>query len=119
MTAKITQNDTLDTIVENLFYVLPIIHKRLLKIDPPDVSRDIRLSRLHLGIMGMLNNEGCLPISEAAKKFIIAKPQMTHLINQLPGPAWWKDGRTPGTEGLPKSPSPKKAKQLSNSAMIF
>jgi DNA-binding MarR family transcriptional regulator len=77
------KNKTLDTIIENLFYVLPIIHKVLLKIDPPDICRDIHLSRLHLGIMAILSNENRLPISEIGKRLLIAKPQMTLLIKRL------------------------------------
>ena len=77
------KNKTLDTVIENLFFVLPIIHKKLLKVEPPDISQDIHLSRLHVGILGVLGVENRLPISEIAKRFLIAKPQMTLLINQL------------------------------------
>jgi DNA-binding MarR family transcriptional regulator len=76
------ENKTIDTIIENLFYVLPIIHKKLLKIDPPDISPEIRLSHLHVAIMATIS-ESKLPISEIAKKFLIPKPRMTLLINQL------------------------------------
>ena len=76
------ENKSLDKIVENLLYILPIIRKKLLKIDPSDISQDIHLSRVHVGIMGCLHHE-MLPISEIANKFLISKPQMTLLINQL------------------------------------
>jgi DNA-binding MarR family transcriptional regulator len=72
----------IDNIVENLFYALPVIHKRLMKIDPPDIECGIRISRLHIGIMAFLN-ENAAPISEAANIFLIRKPQMTYLINQM------------------------------------
>jgi DNA-binding MarR family transcriptional regulator len=74
--------DKLDNIVENLLYILPIFHKKLLKIDISEICRDIHLSHLHMGIMLTLQHER-LPISEIAKKFLISKPQMTHLINML------------------------------------
>lgn len=35
--------NTINTIVENLFYVIPIIHKKLMKVDPPEISCGIRL----------------------------------------------------------------------------
>jgi DNA-binding MarR family transcriptional regulator len=76
------ENKITSAIVENLFYVLPILHKTLLKVDPPDISPDIRISRLHVGIMAALS-EDKLRISEIAKKFLMPKPQMTVLINQL------------------------------------
>jgi DNA-binding MarR family transcriptional regulator len=73
---------TIDNIVENLFYALPVIHKRLMKIDPPDIRCGIHLSRLHIGIMAFLS-ENAAPISEVASIFLIPKPQMTYLINQM------------------------------------
>jgi DNA-binding MarR family transcriptional regulator len=73
---------TIDAIVENLFYAIPVIHKRLMKIDPPNLDCGIRLSRLHIGIMAMLS-ENTLPISEIANTFLIPKPQMTYLIDRM------------------------------------
>jgi DNA-binding MarR family transcriptional regulator len=75
--------NTLDKIIENLFYVLPIIHKKLLKIEPQDVGPNFNLSRIQIGILAILNDENGLPISEIAKKLLIPKPQMTRLINNL------------------------------------
>ena len=75
-------NNILDTIIENLFYVLPVIHKKLLNVDPLNVSCEIHLSRLHVGILATLK-ENTMSISEIAKKKFISKPQMTHIINQL------------------------------------
>ena len=40
------------------------------------------LSRLHLAIMGMLRGEN-LAVSEVAKRLLIPKSQMTHLITSL------------------------------------
>jgi DNA-binding MarR family transcriptional regulator len=72
----------LDKIVENLLYILPIFHKKLLKIDLSDLCRDIHISRLHMGVLLTIRHE-MLPISEVAKKLLMSKPQMTLLINQL------------------------------------
>jgi DNA-binding MarR family transcriptional regulator len=75
-------NNSLDNIVENLLYILPVFHKKFLKIDISDLCRDIHMSRLHLAILETIYHEKA-PISEVAKKFLISKPQMTHLVNQL------------------------------------
>jgi len=40
------------------------------------------LTRLHLGIMRMLN-EGGMTVSELARVSMVPKPQMTHLVDQL------------------------------------
>jgi DNA-binding MarR family transcriptional regulator len=72
----------IDSIVENLFYAIPVIHKKLMKIDPPDIHCGIFLSRLNVGIMAMLNDNS-VPISEIARAFFIPKPQMTYLIDRM------------------------------------
>ncbi len=77
-----TGTDTINTIVENLLHVIPIVHKRLMKVDPPEINCGIRLSRLHIGIMAKLSKQ-TQPISEIAREFLIPKPQMTYLIDQL------------------------------------
>jgi MarR family transcriptional regulator, 2-MHQ and catechol-resistance regulon repressor len=73
---------TIDDIVENLFYALPVIHKRLMKIEPPRIKCGIRLSRQHFGILAMVHEVAC-PISEIAATFLIPKPRMTYLVDQM------------------------------------
>jgi DNA-binding MarR family transcriptional regulator len=73
---------TFDSIVENLFYALPVIHKRLMKIDPPDIDCGIHISRLHVGIMAVLHEDKA-PISEVADIFLIPRPEMTYLIHRM------------------------------------
>jgi DNA-binding MarR family transcriptional regulator len=75
-------NKTIDAIVENLFYAIPVIHKRLMRIDPPNLNCGIRLSRLHVGTLAMLH-EGSSSISEIANTFLIPKPQMSYLIERM------------------------------------
>lgn len=74
---------TTDTIIENLLFVLPILHKKLLKIEPQDIRPSFSLSRLHLGILAILDSTNGPPISEIAEKLLIPRPQMTRLINHL------------------------------------
>jgi DNA-binding MarR family transcriptional regulator len=73
---------TINSIVENLFYAIPVIHKRLMRIDPPDINCGIRLSRQHIGILAMLSI-GSFPIKEIGITFMIPKPRMTYLVNQM------------------------------------
>lgn len=74
--------ETIDSIVENLFYALPVIHKRIMKIAPPDVNCGIHISRIHFGILAVLHHNQS-PIMEIANEFLISKPQMTYIMNQL------------------------------------
>jgi len=74
-------NDTeIDHILENMFLVLPVFHKKLLRMDLNGVSGD--LTRLHLAIMGMLRKKS-MTASDLAKIFAIPKSQMTHLLDKL------------------------------------
>ena len=70
----------IDYILENLLLILPVFHKRLLRMDLSGVTGN--LTRLHLGIMGLLS-EGGMTVSEVAKVSMVTKPQMTHLVDQL------------------------------------
>ena len=74
------ENDFIDDIAENLFNVLPVIYKKLLRTDLQSVSSS--LSRPHVTVMGMLEEEK-LPISEIARRMLVPKSQMTRLVDQL------------------------------------
>ncbi|MCT8975023.1 MarR family transcriptional regulator [Clostridium sp. CX1] len=73
--------DTLDTLVENLFELGPILHKKLLK--PNKCSNDMMLPVNQMMVLSTLYDEGSLPISEIGKKLYISKPQMTSIIDKL------------------------------------
>jgi DNA-binding MarR family transcriptional regulator len=76
-----SQNDrTIDAILENLVAVLPVFHKRILRMDLGGTTGN--LTRIHLGIMAKLS-EGNVSVSELARYSFVPKPQMTHLIGQL------------------------------------
>jgi DNA-binding MarR family transcriptional regulator len=74
----------IDGIVENLFHVLPLIHRKLIKIDLCSVDR--RISLPHFAIMRVLDKMGPLPVSQVGEKLLIARPQMTSLIDRLVEP---------------------------------
>lgn len=73
-------DSNIDHILENLTAVLPVFHKKLLKMNLGGVTGD--LTRLHLGIMGMLR-ERSMTVSELARLTVVPKPQMTRLIDHL------------------------------------
>jgi DNA-binding MarR family transcriptional regulator len=74
------EDKAVNSILDNLFQILPIIHKKLLRMDMGGVTGD--LSRLHIAIMGMLG-KGSLPISEIGARLVAPKSQMTRLVDQL------------------------------------
>jgi DNA-binding MarR family transcriptional regulator len=78
--ANAMSNGAIEQILENLFHVLPMVHKKLLRMDLGGATGEF--SRLHLAIMGMLWGES-QAVSEVARKLSIPKSQMTQLIDQL------------------------------------
>jgi DNA-binding MarR family transcriptional regulator len=76
-------NQTIDSVLENLFYVVPMLHKKFLKVDLQGIDAGCRLSRLHVGIMGRLSRVSRLTVSDLANTFLILKPQMTRILDEL------------------------------------
>ena len=70
-----------DNITENLLYLLPLLHRKLLKVEFEKINPS--LSRLHFVILRILSHYGTLPISEIGKRLFIPKPQMTALLDRL------------------------------------
>jgi DNA-binding MarR family transcriptional regulator len=75
--------ENIENIIESLLYIVPILHKRLLKVDPQEVEADAGLPRAQLGILLALREEINLPISDIAQRLLIPKPQMTRLISAM------------------------------------
>ena len=80
MTAATTAS--IDRILENLLQVLPVFHKKLLRMDLGGATGN--LTRLHLGVMRMLR-DGSMTASDLARLSAMPKSQMTHLLDQLAG----------------------------------
>lgn len=74
-------NKNIESIVDSLFSVLPLLKKKLLRPDKYDEEND--LSPSHLQILFFLDDVGRMPISEVGKGLNIAKPNMTPLIKKL------------------------------------
>ena len=70
----------IDRIIESLIVIMPVLHRKILRMDLKGVSGD--MTRLHLGIMKKLNEDD-MTVSDLARMSVVQKPQMTHLIDQL------------------------------------
>jgi DNA-binding MarR family transcriptional regulator len=70
----------IDSILENMIHVMPVFHRKLLRMDLDGVTGN--LTRLHLAIMGVLSETG-MTMSELAMMSMMTKPQMTRLVDQL------------------------------------
>ena len=70
----------IDRILENMFHVMLISHKKILKMDLNGCAEN--LTRLHFAVMGELSQTS-MTMSELAKTLMMTKPQLTHLVNSL------------------------------------
>ena len=70
----------IDRILENMFHVMLISHKKILKMDLSAQSDN--LTRLHFAVMGEIS-QNSMTMSELAKVLMMTKPQLTHLVDAL------------------------------------
>ncbi len=69
-----------DRILENLLYILPVLHKKILRMDLGGVAGN--LNRPHFAIMGILY-ENSTRMTELARILAATKSQTTFLVDQL------------------------------------
>jgi DNA-binding MarR family transcriptional regulator len=75
-------NEQINHITDNLFEVLPLVHRKLLRFAPDQIKN---VSRPQLAVMRVLQQTGPVPISEVARRLLVTRPQMTALADQLIG----------------------------------
>jgi DNA-binding MarR family transcriptional regulator len=76
---EITDSE-LDNITKNLLRIMPILGKKLLRMDLGCTDREI--TRLHFIIMGILLRNS-MTVTDLANDAVVPKSQMTHLIDKL------------------------------------
>jgi DNA-binding MarR family transcriptional regulator len=70
----------IDRILENMFVIMLITHKKMLRMDLG--GRPDNLTRLHLAVMGELSQNNTT-MSELANTLMMTKPQLSHLVDSL------------------------------------
>jgi DNA-binding MarR family transcriptional regulator len=70
----------IDRILENMFNIMLVIHKKILRMDL-GLEMD-NLNRLHMAVMGLLNASN-MTMTELAKALMMAKPQLTRIVETL------------------------------------
>ncbi|MED9821752.1 MAG: MarR family transcriptional regulator [Christensenellales bacterium] len=82
MTKKRTIDPAMiDSVAQNMFYVLPLIKKRLLHMDL--VQREHGTPLSHVQVLAMLYDAGTMSVSEISRRLGIAKPNITPLVDRL------------------------------------
>ena len=74
------KDTNIDRILENMFVVMLVTHKKMLRMDLGGSSDN--LTRLHLAVMGELSQTS-MTMSELANTLMMTKPQLTHLVDPL------------------------------------
>ena len=69
------------SIADKLFQVMPLLRKRMLRLDRMQAEYGIPLS--HVQVLAMLEEPGSMSVSEISRRFGIAKPNITPLVDRL------------------------------------
>lgn len=78
---KICGEQTAERIAENIFYALPLLKKRMMCLESVQADRGIPIS--HVQVLAMLEEVGSMTVSEISRKFGMAKPNITPLVDRL------------------------------------
>ncbi len=70
-----------EQIASDIFHVMPLLRKRLLRLDVVQAEHGIPLS--HAQVLAMLNENKSMSVSEISRKLGIAKPNITPLVDRL------------------------------------
>ncbi|MEA1958475.1 MAG: MarR family transcriptional regulator [Chloroflexota bacterium] len=75
------RDSVLDSIVENIFIVLPLFRRSFRDMDLDSVADGI--SHPHLMVLKMLEEHEKLSLSAIGDRQFISRPQMTHIVDRL------------------------------------
>ena len=73
--------ECVDRIAQGIFQAQPLMKKRLAKLSAIQSEQGIPLS--HVQVLAMLEEMGSMSVSEISKRFGIAKPNITPLVDRL------------------------------------
>jgi DNA-binding MarR family transcriptional regulator len=77
----IVSTECVENIAQGIFQVQPLLKKRLVKLSAIQSEQGIPLS--HVQVLAMLEEVGSMSVSEISKRFGIAKPNITPLVDRL------------------------------------
>ena len=78
---SIVSADCVERIALGVFQAQPLLKKRLVKLSAIQSDQGIPLS--HVQVLSMLEEVGSMSVSEISKRFGIAKPNITPLVDRL------------------------------------
>lgn len=75
--------ECVERIAQGIFQAQPMLKKRLVKLSAIQSEQGIPLS--HVQVLSMLEEVGSMSVSDISKRFGIAKPNITPLVDRLVG----------------------------------
>ena len=78
---KLVSTECVERIAQGIFQAQPLLKKRLVKLSAIQSDQGIPLS--HVQVLDMLEEVGSMSVSEISKRFGIAKPNITPLVDRL------------------------------------
>ena len=78
---KSVNKETVETVANTTFEVLPLLRKKLLRMDVVQAEHNMPMS--HVQVLAMLGDSGAMSVSEISKRLGIAKPNITPLVDRL------------------------------------
>lgn len=78
---KSVNKETVETVANTTFEVLPLLRKKLLRMDVVQAEHNMPMS--HVQVLAMLGDSGAMSVSEISKRLGIAKPNITPLIDRM------------------------------------
>ena len=78
---KSVNKETVETVANTTFEVLPLLRKKLLRMDVVQAEHNLPMS--HVQVLAMLQDAGTMSVSEISRRLGIAKPNITPLVDRL------------------------------------
>lgn len=78
---KSVNKETVETVATTTFEVLPMLKKKLLRMDVVQAEHNMPMSQVQ--VLAMLGDVGTMSVSEISRNLGIAKPNITPLIDRM------------------------------------
>lgn len=78
---KSVNKEMVEAVAKTTFDVLPMLKKRLLRMDVVQAEHNVPMS--HVQVLTMLGENGVMTVSEISQRLGIAKPNITPLVDRL------------------------------------
>lgn len=78
---KSVNKEMVEQVAKTTFDVLPMLRKRLLRMDVVQADHNVPMS--HVQVLTMLGENGVMTVSEISQRLGIAKPNITPLVDRL------------------------------------